>query len=352
MQEWVFLDNDLTAWAVALLLVIVLVGGLRIAQRLLSGRLAAYIAQGRDGSLELVARAWVKTEFGLLAVDALYLSSRVLILPQWISNFLRIAAVFALLIQVAIWGDAMITGWLGRYQRRHLEHDAERVTTVRAMGFLTRLLLIVILVLLALDNIPGVEITTLVASLGVGGIAVALAVQNILADLFASLSITLDKPFVIGDFINVGELRGTVEHIGIKTTRLRSLSGEQLVFANNDLLQSRIRNYRRMDERRVAFSLGVVYETPPGAVEQIPGLLAKIIGDQPQVRFDRAHFNEYGPSSLNFEIVYYVLSPDYTLYMDIHQAINLAILRCFAEEGIEFAYPTQTLQIHGATPSS
>jgi small-conductance mechanosensitive channel len=200
---------------------------------------------------------------------------------------------------------------------------------------------------LILDNIPGVEITALVASLGIGGIAVALAVQNILSDLFASLSIVLDKPFVIGDFIIVDNCLGTVEHIGLKTTRLRSLSGEQLVFSNNDLLKSRVRNYKRMAERRVVFSVGVTYQTPLEKLERIPTLIRDTIEAQPAVRFDRAHFQGYGDFALNFEVVYYVLDPDYNRYMDIQQGINLGIYSSFAEEGIEFAYPTRTLYIAG-----
>jgi small-conductance mechanosensitive channel len=181
------------------------------------------------------------------------------------------------------------------------------------------------------------------ASLGVAGIAVALALQNVLSDLFASMSIALDKPFVIGDFIIIGDFMGTVEKIGVKTTRLRSLSGEYLIFANSDMLSSRIRNYTRMHERRIVFSLGVTYNTPYEKLHLIPTMIQKIIEAQEETRFDRAHFASYGDFSLNFEIVYYVLSADYNRYMDIQQAINLAIFKAFEDTGIEFAFPTQTL---------
>ncbi|MBW2550586.1 MAG: mechanosensitive ion channel family protein, partial [Deltaproteobacteria bacterium] len=183
----------------------------------------------------------------------------------------------------------------------------------------------------------------LVAGLGIGGIAIALAVQNVLSDLFASLSIVLDKPFIPGDFVVVGDMAGSVEHIGIKTTRIRSISGEQLIFSNADLLGSRIRNFGRMRERRVVFSLGVTYQTPADKLEGIPGMIRESIEAQDQVRFDRSHFASYGDSALNFETVYYVGSSDYATHMDILQAVNLAIYRKFASEGIEFAYPTQTL---------
>jgi small-conductance mechanosensitive channel len=201
-------------------------------------------------------------------------------------------------------------------------------------------------VLLALDNM-GVNITGLVAGLGIGGIAVALALQNILGDLFASLSIILDKPFVIGDFIVVDQLMGTVEHVGLKTTRIRSLSGEQVIFSNAGLLQSRIRNFKRMAERRVVFTVGVTYQTPYEKLARISALLREAVELQQGVRFDRAHFKEYGDFALVYEIVYFVTSPDYNKYMDIQQAINFEIYRRFQQEGLEFAYPTQTLFVQG-----
>jgi small-conductance mechanosensitive channel len=242
--------------------------------------------------------------------------------------------------------------YLNVSQRRKLEKNTARITTLRAAGFIVKLVLAVLAAILILDNIPGVQITPLIASLGISGIAVALAVQNILSDLFASLSIVLDKPFVIEDFIIVDNFMGTVEHIGLKTTRLRSLSGEYLVFSNNDLLKSRIRNYTRMLERRVVFSIGVTYQTPLEKLKQIPPTIRKIIESQEAVRFDRAHFQGYGDFALKFEVVYYVLNPDYNRYMDIQQSINLAIFESFEKEGIDFAYPTQQLYIGGKTTSS
>ncbi|MEO0578147.1 MAG: mechanosensitive ion channel family protein, partial [Pseudomonadota bacterium] len=200
---------------------------------------------------------------------------------------------------------------------------------------------------LILSNL-GVNITALVAGLGVGGIAIALAAQNILGDLFASLSIILDKPFVVGDFLAVDSYLGSVERVGIKTTRLRSLSGEQLVFSNNDLLGSRVRNYGRLHERRIVFSIGVTYETTPAKLKAIPTILREAVEAEQDVRFDRAHFKSYGDFALIFEIVYYVLVADYNRYMDIQQSINFALFERLAEEGVAFAYPTQTVYVAGA----
>jgi small-conductance mechanosensitive channel len=199
-----------------------------------------------------------------------------------------------------------------------------------------------------LDNL-GYNVSALLAGLGIGGIAVALALQNVLGDLFASLSITLDKPFVTGDFIIVGDLLGTVSHVGLKTTRVTSLSGEQLVFSNSDLLSSRIRNFKRMSERRVVFSFGVLYQTPVSQLEEIPAIVREIVESTDTTRFDRAHFKEFGDSAYLYEVVYYVREPDYNLYMDRQQQINLELCRRFEERGIEFAYPTRTLHLASDT---
>ena len=201
-----------------------------------------------------------------------------------------------------------------------------------------------VIALVALDSL-GINVTTVVAGLGIGGVAVALAVQNILGDLFASLSIILDKPFVMGDFLIIDEHMGSVEYIGLKTTRIRSLSGEQLIFSNSDLLKSRIRNYGRMFERRVVFNLGVTYSTPRDKLRRIPEIIRDAINAQEKTRFDRSHFMKYGDYALQFETVYYVKSPDYNIYMDIQQSIYFAIHEAFEREQIDFAYPTQKLLV-------
>ncbi|NNK01737.1 MAG: mechanosensitive ion channel family protein [Desulfatitalea sp.] len=279
-----------------------------------------------------------------LLVAALYAGSLVLALPDTSAGIIESIFFISLLVQIGLIANQIIRTSFEQYRLKTLEKNAEAVTMLGSVSFLSRVLVWLIVLLVALDNF-GVNITALVAGLGVGGVAVALAVQNILGDVFASFSIVLDKPFVIGDFIIVDDLLGTVEYVGLKTTRIRSLSGEQLIFSNNDLLSSRIRNFKRMYERRVVFSIGVVYQTPPDKLEKIPGMIRSLIEAQDKIRFDRAHFKAYGPYSLDFEVVYWVLNPDYAVYMDIQQAINLGIYKAFEAEGIEFAYPTQTLMI-------
>lgn len=197
-------------------------------------------------------------------------------------------------------------------------------------------------VIFLLDNM-GFKVSAVLAGLGIGGVAVALAAQAVLKDLFSYFCILFDRPFVVGDFIIVGDYLGTIEHIGIKTTRIRSLSGEMLIFSNSDLTDSRVRNYKLMERRRVLFRLKVVYQTPLERVKEIPVMLAKIIKGVEGTVFDRAHFLSFGDFSLDFEVVYYVIGGDYNKYMDIQQQINFAVMREFAEKKIEFAYPSQTV---------
>ena len=200
-------------------------------------------------------------------------------------------------------------------------------------------------IFILLDNL-GIKITALIAGLGIGGVAIALASQTILGDLFNYFVILLDRPFEVGDFIIVGEYMGTVEYIGVKTTRIRSLGGEELIFSNTDLTNSRIRNYKRMEKRRVVFHIGVVYQTPLEKLKEIPRIIENIIKSIPDTIFDRAHFFSYGDFSLIFEIVYYVIGSDYNKYMDLQQQINFRIKEEFEKRGIEFAYPTQTLYLN------
>lgn len=344
LLDTVLYGNTIRAWSVALALGLVALIALRTLQAVGAARLGALAARARIPAGDLFAEPVKRTRFLALLIVAIYVGSLALTLSERAHAVVAGLTVIVLLVQGAIWLVALLEAWLARYRERQLATDPAAVTTVSALGFLGKLAVWSAALLLALDNL-GVDITALVAGLGIGGIAIALAVQNILGDLFASLSIVLDKPFVIGDFLIVGEHLGSVEAIGLKTTRLRSLSGEQLVFSNSDLLNSRLRNYGRMYERRAAFTIGVTYQTPREKLRRIPEIVREAVEREEKTRFDRSHFKEYGSFSLNFESVYYVLDPDFNLYMDIQQAINLRIHERFEEEGIEFAYPTQTVYV-------
>lgn len=277
-----------------------------------------------------------RTKLALLILPALFLGARVLEVPDELRRVIKIGASLSFIAQAALWASGVIDFWIHRYRRSRSEIDPSAVMTVnvfRAAG-LTAVWLIAGTVALANLN---VEVTPLIASLGIGGVAVALALQNILGDLFASLSIVLDKPFVLGDSISVDDHSGTVEHIGLKTTRVRSVGGEQLVFSNSDLLKSRIRNFKRMTERRSLTKLNVSHETPPDTLARIPSLLRAVVEKQKDVRFERAHLMTITESGFGFELVYFVLGGAYAPFLDIQQAVYLDILRTFETEQIALA---------------
>jgi len=337
------LDNALSAWLTALGIALAINLAVGVVKWAIVHHLSAVVRRSSaaldDSLIETVRR----TRQWLVFFVALYVGAQSLDLPDRADLVLKGVATVALVLQLGLWLGALIEFWIGRSRALALAGDAGTATTLSVVNFAAKLVLWTFLLLLGLDNL-GVDVTALVAGLGVGGIAVALAVQSILGDLFASLSIVVDKPFVLGDFIIVDSFMGTVEHIGLKTTRIRSLGGEQIVFANSDLLAARMRNYKRMRERRVVFGFGL-YQTPAAQLERIPGMVREIVERAPLTRFDRAHFQKFGDSSLDFEVVYWMTDPDYNKYMDTQQAINLALVRRFEQEKIGFAYPTRSLYV-------
>ena len=348
MFRELIIANPLENWGYALLAIAASMLVLHTVRRIALARLTAVAARTDNDVDDLFVELLTVTRVLLGAAIAVYIATRFLTLPDALATGVNRLFVGLLLLQAGFWANRGFDFWLRRrFSVTEQGDPGARAMTRSLLSFIGRVVLWALVLLLILDNL-GLDVTALIASLGIGGIAVALAVQNILSDLFASASIAIDQPFVIGDFVIVDDLMGTVEHVGLKTTRVRSLSGEQIIFSNNDLLKSRIRNYKRMQERRIAFQIGVTYDTPAVRLEQIPGLIrAAIEAQQDKVRFDRAHFKGFGASSLDFEAVYIVLSADFNVYMDVQQAINLQLVRAFAERDIEFAFPTQTLHVGG-----
>lgn len=341
----VILGNPVVDWLVALAAAAVVAAGLDAVKSILLRRLSAFVAGGPDDPRvagALVA-ALSRTRLAVLVLVGLYAGATLLVLPERTQLVLSRVAIAAVLVQCAIWGDHAVRAWLAGTRARQAE-DPDRVTSSAAIAFLLRVALWAIVGLMILDNL-GVNITTLVASLGIGGIAIALAVQSILGDLFASLSIVLDKPFVVGDFIIVDTMLGTVERIGLKTTRVRSLGGEQIVFSNADLLKSRIQNLRRMEARRVVFRFDVTYATPEPVLRELPGLVESIVTDQPQTRFDRAHLQSLAAPGYTFETVYYVDSADYRVFMDTQQEIYLRIVAMLEQRDVRLALPAQAIHL-------
>jgi small-conductance mechanosensitive channel len=286
----------------------------------------------------------------LLYIGAFYLSLNNLAIPSAVSRILDVsyAVIFTYVgLHLAV---EVINYSLERYWARK-EVDTSRQGSLKGVITILKVIVWGVGITFLLDNL-GFEISAVVAGLGIGGIAVALAAQTILGDLFSYFVIFFDRPFEIGDFIIVDEYMGSIEYIGIKTTRVRSLGGEQLVFSNTDLTNARVRNYKRMQKRRIVFKLGVVYQTSSAQIKEIPGIIKGVIEQVDNTAFDRSHFASYGDFSLDFETVYYVLSGDYNKYMDIQQEINFAIKDEFDKLGIEFAYPTQTLFMEKAQENS
>lgn len=338
--------GTLTDWGMALGITAIVVLAVMLAKPILVRRITAIAERTHTSIDDAVVLAIGATKILLVAVIAFYVGAQSLELAPKAANAVKAVATVAFFLQVGLWANALLKFWLNRSETRARATDVGAATSLAAVGFIGSVVLWALVTLLALDNL-GINITALVAGLGIGGIAVALAVQNILGDLFASLSIVIDKPFVIGDFIIVDNFMGTVEHVGLKTTRIRSLGGEQIIFSNSDLLNTRVRNYKRMYERRVVFKFRVLYRTTPEQIEKIPPLVKRVIEAQPQVRFDRAHFQGFGESSLDFEVVFWVKSADYNIYMDIQQAVNLTLMRELAAMKVEFAFPTRSLYVEG-----
>lgn len=293
----------------------------------------------------------IKPPFYLLV--ALYFGINVLSLHEIATMVIKVLFLLVVVYELIQAADRLVSYAIRTYlqKTRGDEHELEgdQEAEYQQMESMLKVLRIVIKIglwavglLLILSNL-GVNITSLVASLGIGGLAIALALQTVLSDLISSFSIYMDKPFKVGDFIIVGDDMGVVEKIGFKTTRIRDLQGQQLVISNQELTSTRIHNFKRMQRRRIPVTLGVVYETPHEKLEKIPTLIKDIITKETETEFDRCHFKSYGDFSLNYEYVYFVDTADYNEYMDIQQRINLAINKAFVDEGIEFAYPTQTI---------
>lgn len=351
LLAYTFYNNTVRDWLLFAGLLLLVIGGLLLLKRGLLYHLRRVAARTQIEADNFLCALVERTRLFFFLFVALYVAAQVLTLPPRANLLVGLIAIVAVLIQIGMWGNTGIAFWIRKWVRERGATEPEMIALVQAAGFLARMIVWVVVTLVVLDNM-GVEVTALVAGLGIGGIAIALAVQNVLSDLLASLSIVIDKPFIVGDFIIVDSYIGTVEKIGLKTTRIKSLGGEQLILSNTDLMGARIRNYKRMVERRIVFTFGVQYDTPAEKVAAIPAMVREIIEREERARFDRSHFKQYGDSSLDFETVYHVLTADYDVYMDLQQAINLAIFRRFEAEGIQFAFPTRTLHVQGRIQSA
>jgi len=346
-----FWGNSLRDYLIAIGYFVILWLAFRLLQRLLLSALKKVARRTKneidDTLIKIVSQIRPSFYFTLAAYVSLHTLSLNDLAARLVNGAAVIMVVYQIVMSLQIMLDFIVRRKLSALQQADANEEGEGRNLEGALGIINQIAKVVLWsvgLLFILSNL-GINITSLVASLGIGGIAAALALQGILGDLFSSLAIYLDKPFAVGDAIKLGEVTGTVENIGIKTTRLRSISGEEVIIPNQELTSGQVTNLKRMKERRVKFQLGLNYSTPSEKVKIIPDLLGDIISRQANVRFDRAHFEEFGDSALIFEIVYHITSREYIDYMNAQQDINLAIKEAFEQTEIELAFPTQTVHL-------
>lgn len=342
--QQIYFQNRVIDYIIAISFFILLVISIQIIKSIILKLLKAWAKKTTttvDDKFVKVFEQKIKPFLNLIYFGAFYISIKRLTMDSQIERFFNIFVIVLLtffgirfLLSITIYG--LETYWVKK------EKDKAKKQALKGIITIIKIIVWSIFLIILLDNL-GIKISALVAGLGIGGIAIALAAQTVLGDLFSYFIIFFDRPFEIGDFIVVGDYRGTVANIGLKTTRLNSLGGEQLIFSNQDLTNSRISNYKRMERRRVVFQFGVIYQTTLAQLKKIPGIVEEIITQISEATFDRAHFASYADFSLNYEVAYYVYNRDYKKYMDIQQEINFQLKEAFEKQGIEFAYPTQTV---------
>jgi small-conductance mechanosensitive channel len=338
----IIMGNSVLNWVIAIGIIVISFAAIRIGRSIFIKRIKAWAAKTSNSLDDFFVMLAEKTLFPVLYIGAVYFGVGYLTLNTKTASVLHVAV----LLVSTFFVIRAITSALNYFINSAItasDGAGENKKQARGIIIIVNIVIWVLGIVFLVNNL-GYDITSVITGLGIGGIAIALAAQTILGDLFNYFVIFFDKPFEIGDFIIVDDKMGVVEYIGVKSTRLRTLSGEQLICSNTNLTNSRVHNYKRMEKRRVVFSIGVTYDTDTNKIENIPAILRDIIDSQKSsTQFDRAHFSGFGDFSLNFEAVYYILSADYNLYMDVQQEIYLSILKTFKKEGIEFAYPTQTL---------
>ncbi|WP_224999105.1 mechanosensitive ion channel family protein [Cesiribacter sp. SM1] len=343
--ERTFYQNTLQDYLIAFVITVAVLLLIKSFRSVILSRIKKW-AEGTQTSFDdFVVVSFDRFGIPILNIGALYMGLNYLVLSPRVARIIAIGATIAITILAIRFLSNTVVLLMTAYLRRR-NHEEEDVNNFGGLKLIINIVIWFIGLAFLFDNL-GYDLTAIIAGLGIGGIAIALAAQNILGDLFNYFVIFFDKPFEVGDFVVVDDKNGVIEHIGIKTTRIKTLSGEQLVFANSDLTSSRIHNFKRMQQRRVLFKVGVTYDTPLEKLTQLPAVIKGIILEQDPVSFDRVHFQSYGDSSLIYEIVYYVLSSEYNTYMDIQQAINLRIYEEFQKMEISFAFPSRTLYLAG-----
>lgn len=337
----IYFGNALITWAIVFGGIIVGLAIVKLLRVVVLKRLKQWSKKTKTTFDDFIIESFGRSVIPLLYVLIVYAGLNYLELPEKAGNIIRVALLLVCTFYTLRFINAAVQYFVLSFLKQQDDGDTKQ-KQARGLLVIVKVIVWMLGIVFLLDNF-GYDVTTIIAGLGIGGIAIALAAQTVLGDLFSYFVILFDRPFEIGDFIIVDDKMGAVEYIGIKTTRIKTLSGEQLICSNKNLTDSRVHNFKRMEKRRVVFTIGVTYQTAADDVESIPNIVKEIIAGNDDVIFDRGHFSGFGDFSINFEFVYFVLTADYNIYMDKQQAIYLDIYRAFEDRGIEFAYPTQTL---------
>lgn len=345
--NYTFWNNSVKEYLIALGVFVLSIIVLKLFKHVIVKKLKILMDHTRMEFDDLIINVIDSLGWPLYLLLALYLGCQLIQLPELLDKAIYYLFLISVVYYLVKGFQRIINYVFERLIKREEEKQGKEFdpSVIRLLNKIAKIVLWLVAIIIILQNL-GYNISTLVAGLGIGGIAIAFALQNILGDIFSSFSIYLDKPFQVGDFIIVGNDMGVVKKIGIKSTRIQTLQGEELVVSNKELTETRVHNYKKMEKRRIVFTFGVLYETPTEKIKKIPALIKDIINKVDLVEIDRVHFKAFGDFSLNFEAVYYLNSSDYNQYMDTQQEINLAVKEQFAKEGIIFAYPTQTVFVN------
>jgi len=341
-QLW---SNSAYEYVLALLIFISTIVVLKIFQSIVLAKLKKMAEKTKTEFDDVLIKIFREIKPPFYFFIALYFGIKVLEFPDIVSKVINILFLIIIVYEIIRAFEKIVDFGVKKYVEKADGKQVMSPSMVKALKIILKIILWAIGLILVLGNL-GIDVTSLIAGLGIGGIAIAFALQNILEDIFSSFSIYVDKPFRVGDYIVVGKDSGTVEKIGLKTSRLRTLSGEELVVSNKELTNARVQNFRKMESRRDSFTLGIVYDTPSEKLEKVPQIIEEILSGFDNLEFVRCKFTEFGDSSLNFDVVYLVNSKDFDLFAEMKQKINFEIYKRFKRENIEFAYPTQTVFVN------
>lgn len=352
-MDKIFFQNSLSQWLYTGITIFALLLLVKLLELFINKKLTFWTKRSTTKWDDYVVEAFKTFILPLLYIAVIYFPLKQLVLPELLQNIFHFAFISCLTFFSIRFIAAAIRKLIYFYIDAQDDNESKR-KQARGLIIIINVIITIAGIVFLADNL-GYNVTTLIAGMGIGGIAIALAAQNILGDLFCYFSIIFDKPFEIGDYVVIDDKSGTIEQIGIKTTRVRNLEGDQLVFSNADITGARLHNYKKMQQRRIVFSIGVVYGTSHQKLKEIPDLVKSIIAQEQRATFNRGHLKSMGDFSINFEFVYYIATADYNEYMDIQQDIYLHIYKIFEEQQIEFAFPTQTLfveQTNNKTPTN